>query len=119
MRSALRSSSFLSGYNSFCAALALLITALVFATSSSAQVSFQPSVHSSPNIPTDIFQVPLFQTGKPDLITTQAGSNMVSVFLNDGNGNFPAGPSATYLTDRKSTRLNSSHIPLSRMQSSA
>src|ERR1041385_7679528 len=80
------------------AALALAVTALVCAIPSFAQVSFQPSVHNSPNIPTDIFQVPLFQTGKPDLITTQAGSNMVSVFLNDGNGNFPAGPSATYLT---------------------
>src|ERR1041385_5904347 len=72
--------------------------ALVFLTPGFAQVSFQPSVHNSPNIPTDIFQVKLLQVGKPDLITTQAGSNMVSVFLNDGNGNFPAGPSATYLT---------------------
>src|SRR5690349_4740958 len=98
MRSASCSNSFLSGFNLFCAALALVVIALVFATPSSAQVSFQPSVHSSPNIPTDIFQVKLFQVGKPDLITTQAGSNMVSVFLNDGNGNFPASPSATYLT---------------------
>src|SRR5258707_2462698 len=78
-------------------ALALMI-ALVLATPGFAQVSFNPSVHSSPNIPNDIFQVKLNQLGKPDLITTQAGSNSVSVFLNDGNGNFPAGPSATYLT---------------------
>lgn len=71
----------------------------VFAAPGFAQVlSVQPSVHSSPNIPNDIFQVKLSQIGKPDLITTQAGSNMVSVFLNDGNGNFPAAPSATYLT---------------------
>lgn len=70
----------------------------VFAAPGFAQVSFQPSVHNSPNIPNDIFQVKLSQIGKPDLITTQAGSNMVSVFLNDGNGNFPAAPSATYLT---------------------
>jgi len=82
----------------FHAALAFVLTALVYAIPSSAQVSFQPTVHNSPNIPTDIFQVKLFQVGKPDLITTQAGSNMVSVFLNDGNGNFPASPSATYLT---------------------
>ncbi|HEY2497282.1 MAG TPA: VCBS repeat-containing protein [Candidatus Angelobacter sp.] len=74
------------------------MAALVLATPGRAQVSFQPSVHSSPNIPNDIFQVKLSQVGKPDLITTQAGSNMVSVFLNDGNGNFPASPSATYLT---------------------
>jgi hypothetical protein len=98
MRSASCSNSFLLRSNSFCAALALAVTALVCAIPSFGQVSFQPSVHSSPNIPTDIFQVKLFQVGKPDLITTQAGSNMVSVFLNDGNGNFPASPSATYLT---------------------
>jgi hypothetical protein len=75
-----------------------MMTALVFAAPGNAQVSFQPSVHNSPNIPNDIFRVKLSQVGKPDLITTQAGSNMVSVFLNDGNGNFPASPSATYLT---------------------
>lgn len=98
MHSASYSKFLLPGSFPFRAALALVAIALVFATPSSAQVSFQPSVHSSPNIPTDIFQVKLFQIGKPDLITTQAGSNMVSVFLNDGNGNFPASPSATYLT---------------------
>ncbi|HEY2361075.1 MAG TPA: VCBS repeat-containing protein [Candidatus Angelobacter sp.] len=96
MRSAFPRNVFFS--SSFCAALALIAVALVFAASGNAQVSFQPSVHNSPNIPNDIFQVKLSQVGKPDLITTQAGSNMVSVFLNDGNGNFPAGPSATYLT---------------------
>jgi len=72
-------------------ALALMI-ALVLATPSFAQVSFQPSVHSSPNIAQDIFQADLNNDSKPDLITTQAGSNMVSVFLNN-NGTFPAGPS--------------------------
>jgi hypothetical protein len=87
----------------FCPALALIAIALALATPAFAQVSFNPSVHSSPNIPTDIFQVNLIQVGKPDLITTQAGSNSVSVFLNDGNGNFPAGPSATYLTGGVST----------------
>jgi hypothetical protein len=98
MQSASSTTFFLSRFHSFCAALALIVTALVFAMPSFAQVSFQPSVHSSPNIPTDIFQVKLFQVGKPDLITTQAGSNMVSVFVNDGSGNFSASPSATYLT---------------------
>lgn len=97
MRSAARFIFVLSS-RSFCAALAFVVAAMVFATPSFAQVSFQPSVHNSPNIPTDIFQVNLVKLGTPDLITTQAGSNMVSVFLNDGNGNFPAGPSATYLT---------------------
>lgn len=98
MRSASRCNVFFFRYGLFCAALVFVFTALVFATPSSAQVSFQPSVHSSPNIPNDIFQVKLFQVGKPDLITTQAGSNMVSVFVNDGSGNFSASPSATYLT---------------------
>ena len=97
MRSASRLASLFSS-SSYCAALALVIAAMVFATPGFAQVSFQPSVHNSPNNPNDIFQVKLSQVGKPDLITTQAGSNMVSVFLNDGNGNFPASPSATYLT---------------------
>ncbi|HWS16505.1 MAG TPA: VCBS repeat-containing protein, partial [Candidatus Elarobacter sp.] len=64
-----------------------------------------PSVHSSPNIPTDIFAADLNGDGKPDLITTQAGSNAISVFLNDGNGNFPAGPSATYLTAGSTTSV--------------
>jgi|GraSoiStandDraft_43_1057313.scaffolds.fasta_scaffold30204_2 hypothetical protein len=98
MRSASCRNVFFSSSSSFCAALAMIATALVFATPGVAQVSFQPSVHSSPNNPNDIFQVKLSQVGKPDLITTQAASNMVSVFLNDGNGNFPASPSATYLT---------------------
>src|SRR5712671_3379652 len=95
MRSASGGSVFF--FRSLFSALALMI-ALVLATPGFAQVSFNPSVHSSPNIPNDIFQVKLNQLGKPDLIITQAGSNSVSVFLNDGNGNFPAGPSATYLT---------------------
>ena len=98
MRSASHRNVFFSGSFLSRAALAFIAAALVFATPGFAQVSFNPSVHSSPNIPTDIFQVKLSQIGKPDLITTQAGSNMVSVFLNDGNGNFPASPSATYLT---------------------
>ena len=98
MRSASHRNVLFYRYSSCCAALAVIAAALVFATPTFAQVSFQPSVHSSPNIATDIFQVKLFQVGKPDLITTQGGSNMVSVFVNDGSGNFPASPSATYLT---------------------
>jgi hypothetical protein len=97
MRSGSCRNVFFSGSSLFCAALALIATALVFATPGLAQVSFQPSVHSSPNIAQDIFQADLNNDGKPDLITTQAGSNMVSVFLNN-NGTFPAGPSGTFLT---------------------
>jgi hypothetical protein len=81
-----------------CAAL-LIFTVLAFATPGFAQVSFQPaSVHTSPNIPTDVYVVDLDGNGKPDIITTQASSNMVSVFRNNGDGTFPAGPSATYTT---------------------
>ena len=95
--------AFISSPGSYCAVLVVLFAVLVFAKPGLAQVSFQPSTHSSPNIPNDIFQADLNNDGKPDLITTQAGSNMVSVFLNNGNGTFPAGPSATYLTSGVST----------------
>ena len=91
-------SAFISTSGSFCAAL-LMLTVLAFATPSFAQVSFQPpTVHSSPNIPNDIFLADLNADNKTDIITTQAGSNMVSVFFNNGDGTFPAGPSATYTT---------------------
>ncbi|HEX4604731.1 MAG TPA: FG-GAP-like repeat-containing protein [Candidatus Angelobacter sp.] len=103
MRSASRRNVLFYSFSLFCAALVLIATALALATPAFAQVSFQPSVHNSPNTPNDIFQVKLSQVGKPDLITTQAASNMVSVFLNDGNGNFPASPSATYLTGGNAT----------------
>lgn len=97
MRSCSGRNVFFTGCSLSCAALALIATALVFATPSFAQVSFNPSVHSSPNVPDDIFQADLNNDGKPDLITTQT-SNMVSVFLNNGNGTFPAGPTGTFLT---------------------
>ena len=96
MRSASCRNVFFSISSSFCAALVLIATALVFATPSFAQVSFQPSTHTSPNLPSDIFQADLNNDGKPDLITN--GGNMVSIFLNNGDGTFPAGPSATYPT---------------------
>ncbi|HET9836807.1 MAG TPA: VCBS repeat-containing protein, partial [Candidatus Angelobacter sp.] len=75
-----------------------MLAVLVLSARGSAQVSFQPSTHSSPNIPNDIFQADLNNDGHPDLITTQAGSNMVSVFINNGDGTFPAGPTGTFLT---------------------
>lgn len=78
-----------------CTTLVLIAAALVFATPGFAQVSFQPSTHSNPGLPNDIFQADLNNDGKPDLITN--GTNAVSVFLNNGDGTFPAGPSATYL----------------------
>lgn len=88
--------AFISSSGSYCAVLVVLFAVLAFAKPGFAQVSFQPSTHSSPNIPTDIFQADLNNDGKPDLVLTQAGSNMVSVFLNNGDGTFPAGPSGTF-----------------------
>ena len=87
---------FISSPVSFCAVLIFMLAVLAFTTPGFAQVSFQPSTHSSPNIPTDIFQADLNNDGKPDLVLTQDGSNMVSVFLNNGDGTFPTGPSGTF-----------------------
>jgi hypothetical protein len=95
--SSFRSVLLRSSSASFCAALAVVAAALALATPGFAQVSFQPSNHSSPNIPTDVFVADLNGDGRPDLVTTQAGSNMVSVFLNN-NGTIPAAPSGTFLT---------------------
>lgn len=74
-----------------------MLAALAFAPAGFAQVSFQPSTHSSPNLPGDVFVADLNGDGKPDVVATQASSNMVTVFLNNGSG-LPASPSGTFLT---------------------
>jgi hypothetical protein len=71
---------------------ALLLSSLSFAQ------SFQRTILSSPNTPSDVFAVDLNHDGKLDLITTQDNTNLVTVFLNRGDGTFPDGGSATYLT---------------------
>ena len=90
MCSASRRNVFFSRFSLFCAAL-------VFAIPGFAQVSFQPTNHSSPNLPNDVFIADLNNDGKPDVITTQGASNMVTVFLNN-NGTIPGAPSGTFLT---------------------
>jgi hypothetical protein len=59
--------------------------------------SFQQNTYLSPNRPSDVFIADLNHDGKPDIVTTQFTSNMVTVFLNHGDGIFSAGGSGTYL----------------------
>lgn len=59
--------------------------------------SFQQVIYLSPNRPSDVFVADLNHDGKPDIVTTQSTSNMVTVFLNHGDGTFSNGGSATYL----------------------
>src|ERR1051326_4573684 len=83
---------------SYCAVLVIVLAVLAFATRGFAQVSFQPpSTISSPNLPNDVFIADLNGDGKPDVVATQASSNMVTVFLNNGSG-LPSAPSGTFLT---------------------
>src|ERR1044071_619821 len=88
---------FIFSPGSYCALLVFMLAILACATPGSAQVSFQPSTVSSPNLPNDIFVADLNGDGKPDVVATQGSSNMVTVFLNNGSG-LPSTPSATFLT---------------------
>lgn len=74
-----------------------LFFALLFAVSLSSAQSFQQKTYQSPNLPSDVFIADLNHDGKPDIVTTQFNSNMVTVFLNHGDGTFTDGGSATYL----------------------
>ena len=86
---------------SFICALTLvfLLTAAGFAQ------SFQQTTYSSPNRPADVFVADLNRDGHPDIVTTQFTSNMVTVFLNHGNGTFTDGGSATYLVGSAPQRV--------------
>jgi hypothetical protein len=74
-----------------------LLLALLFAVSLSSAQSFQQNTYHSPNRPSDVFVADLNHDGKPDIVTTQFTSNMVTVFLNHGDGTFTDGGTATYL----------------------
>jgi len=74
-----------------------VLLALLFAVSLSSAQSFQQNTYQSPNLPSDLFIADLNHDGKPDIVTTQFNSNMVTVFLNHGNGTFTDGGSATYV----------------------
>ena len=83
---------------------AIAFAALMFSTFASAQ-SFQNNSYSSPNGPTDVFVGDLNHDGRPDIVTTQFSAAMVTVFLNQGNGTFTSGGSATYLTADSPARI--------------
>lgn len=75
----------------------LFLAVIILGTAASAQ-SFSDKPYASPNGPTDVFAADLNHDGRPDLVSTQFSSNMVTVFLNHGDGTFASGGSATYLT---------------------
>jgi hypothetical protein len=74
-----------------------LLLVSLFAVSLSSAQTFQQNTYHSPNRPSDLFVADLNHDGKPDIVTTQFTSNMVTVFLNHGDGTFTDGGSATYL----------------------
>lgn len=75
----------------------LALIALFFAVSASFAQTFQQTTYRSPNRPADLFIADLNHDGKPDIVTTQFTSNMITVFLNHGDGTFTDGGSASYL----------------------
>jgi hypothetical protein len=75
----------------------LALIALCFAVSASFAQTFQQTTYRSPNRPADLFIADLNHDGKPDIVTTQFTSNMITVFLNHGDGTFTDGGSASYL----------------------
>jgi hypothetical protein len=83
-----------------CPSLPYLLTAtlaaFVFSSSGSGQ-SFQRTIYSSPNGPSDVFVADVNHDGKLDLLTPQSDGNKFTVFLNKGDGTFPDGGSLTFL----------------------
>jgi FG-GAP-like repeat/Bacterial Ig domain len=75
----------------------LFVVVLMFSTLARGQ-TFQNARYSSPNGPTDSFVADLNHDGHDDIVTTQFSANMVTVFLNHGNGVFTSGGSASYVT---------------------
>ncbi len=82
----------------------VFITAWILSTVAGAQ-TFQDKSYSSPNGATDMFVADLNHDGRDDIVTTQFGGNMVTVFLNHGDGTFTDGGSATYVTAQQPTRV--------------
>ena len=90
----------------FRSALAVLAASLfLFPASSAFSQTFQHTTYFSPNGPDDLFVADLNHDGRDDIVTTQANSNMVTVFLNHGNGTFTSGGSATYLVGAAPNRV--------------
>lgn len=82
--------------------LALALSAFLLSSSVSGQ-SFQRTIYSSPNGPSDVFVADLNHDGKLDLLTTQSNSNTFTVFLNKGSGIFQDGGSFTFLVGGSDT----------------
>lgn len=75
----------------------LAFLAAILSVSLACAQSFQQKTYHSPNRPSDVFVADLNHDGKPDIVATQFTSNMVTVFLNHGDGTFTDGGSATYV----------------------
>jgi hypothetical protein len=82
--------------------LAASLMAFSLSSSGSGQ-SFQRTIYSSPNLPSDVFVDDLNRNGKLDLLTTESNSNKFNVFLNKGNGTFPDGGSLSFLVGGSDT----------------
>lgn len=81
---------------SFLSFLAATLVVFSLSSSSSGQ-SFQRTIYSSPNLPSDVFVSDLNHDSKLDLLTPQSSSNAFNVFLNKGNGTFQDGGSLSFL----------------------
>jgi hypothetical protein len=89
-------------YSSLLSLLAAALMAFSLSYSASGQ-SFQRTIYSSPNGPSDVFVADLNHDGKLDLLTTESNSNKFTVFLNKGTGTFPDGGSLTFLVGGSDT----------------
>ena len=74
-----------------------LFATVVLCTLAFGQITLTDHTYGSPNGPSDVFVADLNGDGKPDIVTTQDNSNMVTVFLNHGDGTFTDQGSAQYL----------------------
>jgi len=75
----------------------VLFATILLATTAFAQTTFTFQAYDDPNKPSDVFVADLNGDGKDDIVTVQELSNMVTVFLNHGDGIFTADGSAQYL----------------------
>src|SRR2546422_2908280 len=88
--------------------LAAFLAGAALPSSAQTPPSFAPAVSFAAGaLPITVGIADVNGDGKPDLVTVNTGANTVSVLLGNGAGSF--GPRTDFATDRKSTRLNSSH----------
>src|SRR3954453_11852742 len=75
--------------------LPFLLSLLVVGRISSAQV-FDRQSYNVPGKAGDFASADLNRDGKPDIVTTDETGNKVTVFLNNGSGNFANGGTQAY-----------------------